>query len=50
MIIDFANNIIEGYFKKDSINNDKDKPTFSDGENTFTYKEIRYNFKSKKAW
>lgn len=49
MIIDFANNIIEGYFKKDSINNDKDKPTFSDGENTFTYKEIRYNFKSKKG-
>ena len=49
MVIDFANNIIEGYFRKDSINFDKDQPTFSDGENTFTYKQIRYNFKSKKG-
>lgn len=49
MVIDFANNIIEGYFRKDSINFDKEKPTFSDGENTFTYKDIKYNFKSKKG-
>ncbi len=49
MVIDFANNIIEGYFKKDSLSNTKEKPTFTDGENTFTYNEIKYNFKSKKG-
>ncbi len=49
MVIDFANNVIEGYFRKDSLVQGGEKPTFSDGENTFTYNEIRYNFKTKKG-
>ncbi len=49
MVIDFANNIVQGYEKKDSTSKDTEKPTFADGDNTFTYKEIKYNFKSKKG-
>ena len=49
MVIDFANNIIEGFEVKDSLGKVKEKPTFADGDNTFTYREIKYNFKSKKG-
>ncbi|MFZ1748555.1 MAG: putative LPS assembly protein LptD [Saprospiraceae bacterium] len=49
MIIDFANNIIEGYETKEGIPSTMDKPTFTEGENTFTYNSIKYNFKSKKG-
>jgi hypothetical protein len=51
MVIDFKNNIIEGFHSKDSIKVriNPEKPTFSDGENTFTYRQIKYNFKSKKG-
>ncbi|MBC7884297.1 MAG: LPS-assembly protein LptD [Saprospiraceae bacterium] len=49
MVIDFANNVIEGFEKKDGTTKKDKKPTFSDGEKTFTYKEIKYNFKSKKG-
>lgn len=49
MIIDFANNIVQGFEKKDSTSKDTEKPTFADGDNTFTYREIKYNFKSKKG-
>ena len=34
MVIDFANNIIEGYDKKDSLSTEIEKPSFSDKENT----------------
>ena len=50
MVIDFANNIIEGYDKKDSVSTETEKPSFSDKENTFTYKQLRYNFKTKKGF
>lgn len=49
MVIDFANNIIEGYEKTDSLPDEKERPKFADGDNTFTYKEIKYNFKTKKG-
>jgi hypothetical protein len=49
MVIDFANNIIEGFEKIDSTSKEKEKPKFSDGDNTFTYREIKYNFKTKKG-
>ncbi|MBK9735636.1 MAG: LPS-assembly protein LptD [Saprospiraceae bacterium] len=49
MVIDFKNNIIEGFEKIDSSYKVTVKPTFTDGENEFTYKEIKYNFKSKKG-
>lgn len=52
MVIDFANNLIEGFHTKDSIKVriNPEKPSFSDGDNTFTYRRIKYNFKSKKDW
>lgn len=49
MVIDFSNNTIEGFQNKEGITAGQEKPTFSEGENTFTYKEIKYNFKSKKG-
>lgn len=51
MVIDFANNVIEGYHSKDSVKVriNPEKPTFADGDNTFTYRQIKYNFKSKKG-
>jgi hypothetical protein len=49
MIIDFANNVIEGFDRILPEDKVKEKPTFKDGDQTFTYKEIRYNFKSKKG-
>jgi hypothetical protein len=49
MVINFTSGIIEGFQYKDDLPREKAKPTFSDGENTFTYKEIRYNFKSRKG-
>lgn len=49
MVIDFANSIVEGFEKIDSTSKVSEKPKFSDGENTFTYKEIKYNFKTKKG-
>ncbi len=49
MVIDFANNMIEGFLNKEGIKTGKEKPTFTEGDNTFTYKEIKYNFKSKKG-
>jgi hypothetical protein len=51
MVIDFANNLIEGFHTKDSIKVriNPEKPSFSDGDNTFTYRRIKYNFKSKKG-
>lgn len=49
MVIDFANNLIEGFAKKDSLDTSKEKPTFKDQNNTFTYNHIKYNFKSKKG-
>jgi hypothetical protein len=49
MVIDFKNNIIEGFQHKDGLKDDKEKPTFAEGDNTFKYKEIKFNFKSKKG-
>jgi hypothetical protein len=49
MVIDFANNIVEGFEKIDSTSIVSEKPKFADGDNTFTYREIKYNFKTKKG-
>jgi hypothetical protein len=50
MVVDFGSSVIEGYFRKDSTDTSKDKPTFTDGENTATYESVRFNFKSKKGF
>ncbi len=50
MTIDFANNRVQGYAQLDTMYKNEPKPTFSDGENTFTYKEMAYNFKTKKGF
>ncbi len=52
IVLDFKNNILEGYYLKPVQRKVKpgEKPTFSDGkDNTFTFDNIRYNFKSKKG-
>lgn len=48
-VIDFANNIIQGFDQVDSLKIKGPKPSFSDDQNTFTYNELKYNFKSKKG-
>lgn len=48
-VIDFANNLIQGFDRVDSLKISGPKPSFSDDQNTFTYKELKYNFKSKKG-
>ncbi len=50
MVVDFGASIIEGYFRRDSTDKSKEKPTFTDGENTATYESVRFNFKSKKGF
>ncbi|MFZ1704781.1 MAG: putative LPS assembly protein LptD [Saprospiraceae bacterium] len=56
---DFKNNTLEAYetipdsLSGFAVNVDlskEEKPTFIDGASTFTYKKLRYNFKSKKAF
>ncbi|MBK8370735.1 MAG: hypothetical protein IPL20_05045 [Saprospiraceae bacterium] len=59
IIFDFVNNVLEAHetipdsfrvFAERVDTSTEDKPTFIDGESTFTYKKLRYNFKSKKAF
>lgn len=50
MTIDFANNYVKGYEKLDTLYQGEPAPTFSDGENTFTFKEMAYNFKTRKGF
>lgn len=50
IVLDFKNNILEGYYLKPAKKvKAKEKATFTDGENNFTFENIRYNFKSKKG-
>ena len=58
IIFNFESNTLEAYdFIPDSLasfavavdTSKAEKPTFIDGESTFTYKKLRYNFKSKKG-
>lgn len=59
IIFDFKTNTIEAHetipdslvdFSVKTDLTKEEKPTFIDGESTFTYKKLRYNFKSKKAF
>jgi hypothetical protein len=59
IIFNFESNTLEAYdFIPDSLasfavvvdTSEAGKPTFIDGESTFTYKKLRYNFQSKKAF
>lgn len=50
MTLDFENNIVKGYDHLDTMYQNDPKPTFSDGENSFTFREMAYNFKTKKGF
>jgi len=49
MVIRFDQSLVEGYYKKDSLVLEKEICQFTDGENNVTYKELKFNFKSKKG-
>ncbi|MBK9254685.1 MAG: LPS-assembly protein LptD [Saprospiraceae bacterium] len=49
IVIRFNENIIEAFSVKGANGENLEKPTFSEGQNNFTYKEMRYNFKTKKG-
>ncbi len=49
MVIRFDESVVEGYYKKDSLLLASEKCQFTDGENTVSYKELKFNFKSKKG-
>lgn len=40
---------VHAYGVKDSLNQEKGKPVFKDGDTSYDTEQIRYNFKSKKA-
>lgn len=59
ILFDFKSNTLEAHdqipdslasFAKVVDMSREEKPTFTDGENQFTYKKLRYNFSSKKAF
>jgi hypothetical protein len=59
IIFDFKTNSLEAResipdslsdLAKRTLQQKEEKPTFTDGGNTFTYNTLRYNFKSKKAF
>ncbi len=50
IVFDFKNNIATAEGVLDSVGNDVQKPTFKDGDNEFSYKKLRYNFKTKKGF
>lgn len=49
IVIDFKNNILEGYELVQPRSKNKEKPTFKESDKTFTFRSIRYNFKTKKG-
>lgn len=49
IVVKFDENIVEAFAVKDSKGIVREKPVFTDGDNNFTYQEMRYNFKSRKG-
>lgn len=49
IIIDFKNSILHGFESLREVSGEKKLPTFRDGINTFNFREIEYNFKTKKG-
>ncbi len=49
IIFDLETDIAEAYFRENEQGERIEPPTFIKGQNQFTYKELRFNFKSKKG-
>ena len=49
IIVDFENDLLQAFYSRDSVYIPKTKPTFVDGETNAGFRELKYNFKSKKA-
>lgn len=49
IVVDFENDYLEAYYTRDSSYVPKTKPTFVDGETKAGFREMKYNFKTKKA-
>ena len=49
IIFDMENNIASAFSIHDDHGHEVQLPTFDDGERTFTYDKLRYNFKKKKG-
>ena len=49
IVVRFDENIVEAFAVKDKNGQLTEKPVFTDGENNFTYQEMRYNFKTRKG-
>lgn len=50
METDFGNNLIRGFDRKDSFYLKEPKPIFSQGENTFNFRSMTFNYKTKKGF
>lgn len=49
IIYDIGSSMAEAYSIQDTSGQEVQKPTFKDGDQTFTYEQLKYNFKSKKG-
>ena len=49
IIFDMENNIASAFSIKDDHGHEVQLPTFDDGDRTFTYDKLKYNFKKKKG-
>ncbi len=49
IIYDIGASMAEAYSIQDSAGHEVQKPTFKDGDQSFTYEQLKYNFKSKKG-
>ena len=50
IVFDFKNNIATAEGILDSVGEEAQKPTFKDGDNQFSYKKLKYNFKTQKGF
>lgn len=50
IVVNFGNNTIKAFDKRDSTYITTEKPSFEDGETKAGFQEISYNFKTKKAF
>jgi hypothetical protein len=50
IIVNFGNNTIKAFDKRDSTYISKERPSFEDGDTKAGFQEIAYNFKTKKAF
>ncbi len=50
VVVNFGNNTIKAFDKRDSTYVSKEKPSFEDGQTKAGFEQIAYNFKTKKAF